>query len=102
MAGRGGYKQTDGILVARLHGTARRMATEQAATDQAVRELRAITTRVELLSEAAGAHMAMHRSGVSPFSRAAADFLLAAGADLEQAKVRAATVAADEAARHGR
>lgn len=102
MAGRGGYQQTDGVLVSRLHGTARRMATTKATTEQAVEELRAITTRVELLSEAAGAHMAMYRAGISPFSRDAADFLLAAGADLAQAEARAAAVAADEAARHGR
>lgn len=78
------------------------MATEKAPTVQAVAELRAITTRVELLSSAAGTHMAMFRSGSSPFSREAADFLLAAGADLDQAEVEAAAVAADEAARHAR
>lgn len=102
MAGRGGYKQTDGVLVARLHGTARRIATEKPATQVAVGELHAITTRVELLSRAAGVHMAMFRSGSSPFSREAADFLLAAGADLAQAEAEAAAVTADEAARHAR
>lgn len=93
---------TDGVLVARLHGTARRLASEKAAPEDSVIELRAITTRVELLSQAAGTHMAMYKSGISPFSREAADFLLAAGADLEQARAVAAAVEADEAARHGR
>ena len=97
MAGRGGSKQTDGVLVARLHGTARRIATEKPATEVAIGELLAITTRVELLSWAAGVHMAMFRSGSSPFSREAADFLLAAGADLGQAEVEAAAVVAAEA-----
>lgn len=99
MAGRGGYQQTDGILVARLHGTARRMAADGATTERAVTELRAITTRVDLLSDAAGTHMAMFRSGTSPFSRQAADFLLATGAELELAEAEAARVAAAEAAR---
>lgn len=102
MAGRSSGGQTDGVLIARLHGTARRMATDAVSVQAAVSELRSITTRVELLSSAAGTHMAMFRSGISPFSREAADFLLAAGADLDQAEVEAAAVAAREAARHGR
>lgn len=93
---------TEGILVARLHGTARRFATEQTAVDKAADELRAITTRVELLSKAAGTHMAMFRAGISPFSREAADLLFAAGADLERAEAEAATVAANQAARRAR
>lgn len=78
------------------------MACERATVEVAVDELRAITTRVELLSRAAGVHMAMFRSGVSPFSREAADLLLVAGADLEQAEAQAAFVAASDAARHAR
>lgn len=57
-------------------------------------ELRAITTRVDLLSSAAGMYMAEHRhdASLNPFARHAADLLFAAGADLDQAEVAAAEV----------
>lgn len=92
MAGRGGYKQTDGIVVARLCGTSRRLSFEHGAHHAAVAELRAITTRVDLLSEAAGVCMAQHRysAAVHPFARRAADLLFAAGAELELAEKQAA------------
>lgn len=92
VAGRGGYKQADGIVVARLCGTSRRLSFEHAADDAAVAELQAITSRVDLLSEAAGVCMAQHRysAAVHPFARRAADLLFAAGADLGLAEKQAA------------
>lgn len=92
MAGRGGYKQTDGILVARLCGTSRRLATGHVPEVEATAKLQAITTRVDLLSEAAGVCMAQHRysAAVHPFARRSADLLFAAGADLELAEKQAA------------
>lgn len=95
MGGRGGYQKTDGILIAQLHGEATRRAVLKASTKEAVVELLAITDRVDLLSEAAGTHMAAFRGApeVWPASRAAADFLLAAGADLGLAEEAAREVA---------
>ncbi len=92
MTGRGGYKQTDGIVVARLCGTSRQLATGHAEDDEAIAELQAITTRVELLSQAAGVCMAQHRysAAVHPFASRSADLLFAAGADLELAEKQAA------------
>lgn len=90
--GRGGYKQTDGIVVARLCGTSRRLATAHTEDEDAVAELRAITIRTDLLSQAAGVCMAQHRYGaeVHPFARRSADLLFAAGAELELAEKQAA------------
>lgn len=92
MADRGGYKQTDGIVVARLCGTARRLAFAHATDDDSVAELQAITTRVDLLSQAAGVCMAQHRysATVHPFARRSANLLFAAGAELELAEKQAA------------
>ena len=95
MGGRGGCRKTDGILIAQLHGEATRQAVVKASTEAAVVELLAITDRVDLLSEAAGSHMAAFRGApeIWPASRLAADFLLAAGADLALAEVAAVEVA---------
>lgn len=91
MGGRGGYRRTDGILIAQLHGEANRQAFTKATTEDAVAELLAITNRVDLLSRAAGSHMAAFRSApkIWPMSRVAADFLLAAGADPDLAEAAA-------------
>lgn len=88
MAGRDGYRQTDGVLIARLDGSAHRLAGSEVPVEDAVAELRAITIRVDLLSQAAGGHMGRyrHRPSANPYARAAADLLLAAGADLEQSR----------------
>lgn len=92
MAGRGGGKQPDGIVVARLCGTSRRLGTAKVADHEAVAELQAITTRVDLLSHAAGVCMAQHRysADVHPFARRSADLLFAAGAQLDLAEKQAA------------
>lgn len=92
MAGRGGYKQTDGIVVARLCGASRRLSFEHVSDGDAVAELRAITNRVDLLSQAAGVCMAQHRysATVHPFARRSANLLFAAGAELELAEKQAA------------
>lgn len=94
MGGRGGYGKTDGILIAQLHGEATRQAVLKASAEDAVVELRAITERVDLLSRAAGSHMAAFRGApnIWPASRLAADFLLAAGADLALAEAAASEV----------
>lgn len=85
----------DNLLIARLHGTARRLVIQKVDHDEAVVELRAITTSVPELSAAAGTFMAGHRADprLHPFDRDAADLLFAAGADLELAEVEAAAVA---------
>lgn len=92
MAGSGGYKHTDGIVVARLCGTSRRLAFARAVDGEAIDELRGITARVDLLSQAAGVCMAQHRysAEVHPFARRSADLLFAAGAELELAEKQAA------------
>lgn len=94
MAGRGGYKQTDGIIVARLSGTARRHSFAGTEPAKAITELQEISTRPDLLAQAAGSAMADYRDGphISPNARVAADLLLAAGAESEDAQEVAAEV----------
>lgn len=86
---------TDGVIVARLCGTARRLSIEHAETEAGLVELQAISTSPVLLARAAGTFMAGHRhdARLRPFDRRAADLLLAAGADRDEAERQARVVA---------
>lgn len=75
----------DQIATAQLHGAAMRCVHRQVPVDEAVAILREITTRPDLLAEAAGilAGAADPDTGERPWRITAARFLVAAGADRE-------------------
>lgn len=83
--------QQDRILVARLYGAAGRHANQGVPDDEAIAELRGITTRPDLLAQAAG----MFRASDHPWpewNAHAVRLLLDAGADPELLDVVAAEV----------
>lgn len=71
----------DRILIARLDGTAHRLLHEKADREQAIAELHAITTRTDLLNEAAATSLAIWQQYGRHDGDRVARMLIAAGAD---------------------
>lgn len=85
------------LLIARLSGTARRLAIEGCEHQVALERLRAIAQgphRAQALAMAAGTAMARYRHApeVNVWERPCADLLLAAGVDLAKAELEATEV----------
>ena len=80
---RGGMSTSDQIACAQLHGHALRCVMHRTPVDESVAGLREITTRPDLLAQAAGilAGAADPGIGERPWRIAAARLLLLAGAD---------------------